>query len=392
MLCPKGVNRYLQGSHPDRLLTAYRRDPSAPSGFRPAEYEEAIARVASEIDRIQTTYGPDAFALSQRGEPDDREGYLLGKFARVCLKTPQHRLQRPAVHGQRRGGQQEGVRHRPRRQPVERHPRGRGHLDQRRERRRVRADHDELHLAGPRERGQDHRRRSAHHAAGPHLRPVPAGQARPRRRPVHRHPAPDDRERLARPRLHPPPHRRLRGGCRGTSREWTPQQDGRGDRHRRDGDPPGGRVVGHGEDQLPAARPRHRAAQPRRAELPRRDQHRAGVGADRREPAAATRRSPARATARAAASTARSATSFPGARDIENPEHRAHVAGVWGIDPEELPARRRRCLRDVPQDRPGRDQRAALRSASTRSSRCRTTTSSRGCWRSWSSTSRSTSS
>ena len=28
---------------------------------------------------------------------------------------------------------------------------------------------------------------------------------------------------------------------------------------------------------------------------------------------------------------------LPGGRDIENPEHRAHVAGVWGVDPEELP-------------------------------------------------------
>ena len=33
MLCPKGVKRYLQGSHPDRLLTALQRDPSAPAGF-----------------------------------------------------------------------------------------------------------------------------------------------------------------------------------------------------------------------------------------------------------------------------------------------------------------------------------------------------------------------
>ena len=30
MLCPKGVKRYLQGSHPDRLTTAVRRDPDAP--------------------------------------------------------------------------------------------------------------------------------------------------------------------------------------------------------------------------------------------------------------------------------------------------------------------------------------------------------------------------
>ena len=34
MLCPKGIRRYLQGTHPDRLLTAYARDPAASSGFR----------------------------------------------------------------------------------------------------------------------------------------------------------------------------------------------------------------------------------------------------------------------------------------------------------------------------------------------------------------------
>src|ERR1051326_1385305 len=30
-LCPKGVKRYLQGSHPDRLLSAYARDEAAPA-------------------------------------------------------------------------------------------------------------------------------------------------------------------------------------------------------------------------------------------------------------------------------------------------------------------------------------------------------------------------
>src|ERR671922_1724389 len=39
MLCPKGVRRYLQGSHPDRLTTALARDPSSPSGFRPMPYD-----------------------------------------------------------------------------------------------------------------------------------------------------------------------------------------------------------------------------------------------------------------------------------------------------------------------------------------------------------------
>src|SRR5688500_3183494 len=46
MLCPKGVKRYLQGSHPDRLVTALQRDPASTSGFSPFPYDEAIARVA----------------------------------------------------------------------------------------------------------------------------------------------------------------------------------------------------------------------------------------------------------------------------------------------------------------------------------------------------------
>jgi hypothetical protein len=51
MLCPKGVKRYLQGSHPDRLLHALVRDSSAASGFRTLGYEEAVSRTASEIGR-----------------------------------------------------------------------------------------------------------------------------------------------------------------------------------------------------------------------------------------------------------------------------------------------------------------------------------------------------
>src|SRR6187455_3068359 len=63
MLCPKGVKRYLQGSHPDRLVMAQRRDPSAPSGFSDMAYGDAIARVASEIARIQSAHGPGSVAV-----------------------------------------------------------------------------------------------------------------------------------------------------------------------------------------------------------------------------------------------------------------------------------------------------------------------------------------
>ena len=87
MLCPKGVKRYLQGGHPDRLTTALQRDPANESGFAPMAYDAAIARVASEIERIQSQYGPNAFGVLSGASLTSEKAYLMGKFARVCLKT-----------------------------------------------------------------------------------------------------------------------------------------------------------------------------------------------------------------------------------------------------------------------------------------------------------------
>ena len=87
MLCPKGVKRYLQQDHPDRLLHAYEKDGSSPSGFRRMQYEEAIARVAREIERIQKEHGPDAFALLSGASLTTEKTYLMGKFAHMCLRT-----------------------------------------------------------------------------------------------------------------------------------------------------------------------------------------------------------------------------------------------------------------------------------------------------------------
>jgi assimilatory nitrate reductase catalytic subunit len=87
MLCPKGVKRYLQGGHPDRLTTALRRDPGAATGFSPMPYDDAVARVAAEIDRIQKQYGNDAVGVLSGASLTSEKAYLMGKFARVCLKT-----------------------------------------------------------------------------------------------------------------------------------------------------------------------------------------------------------------------------------------------------------------------------------------------------------------
>ncbi|MCC6907153.1 MAG: molybdopterin oxidoreductase family protein [Phycisphaerales bacterium] len=87
MLCPKGVKRYLQGSHPDRLLNAVERDGSVPSGFKPIEYEAAIRRVAEAIKRIQNEHGPDSFAILTGASLTTEKAYLIGKFARMALRT-----------------------------------------------------------------------------------------------------------------------------------------------------------------------------------------------------------------------------------------------------------------------------------------------------------------
>jgi assimilatory nitrate reductase catalytic subunit len=88
MLCPKGVKRYLQGSHPDRLVTALQRDELEPAGFRDIPYDDAISRVSSEIQRLQGAYGNSAVGLLGGASLTTEKTYLLGKFARVCLKTP----------------------------------------------------------------------------------------------------------------------------------------------------------------------------------------------------------------------------------------------------------------------------------------------------------------
>src|SRR6185369_12682344 len=57
------------------------------AGFRAMDYSEAVDRVASEIKRIQSAFGNDAFAVLTGASLTNEKAYLMGKFARVCLKT-----------------------------------------------------------------------------------------------------------------------------------------------------------------------------------------------------------------------------------------------------------------------------------------------------------------
>ena len=285
---------------------------------------------------IQQTHGAGAVGVLGGASLTTEKTYLLGQVRARLPEDAVHRLQRPAVHGQRRRRQQEGVRHRSHHQPVVRHGRHRGHLGRRLERRRVLADHDQLHLAGARAGREDHRPGSAHHADRPHLRPLPAGQAGPRRRAVRRRAAAHDRARLARSRVHRAAHGRLRAGRR-VLPAVDAGPDGRGHRRAAAGDQAGRRDVGTA--RRPASSSTRAASSTTRTACRTRSARSTScsppaASAGRR---AATARSSARPTARAAASTDRSATSCPGWRDISNPEHRRYIAGVWGIDEQEIP-------------------------------------------------------
>ncbi|HEU5079077.1 MAG TPA: molybdopterin oxidoreductase family protein [Opitutaceae bacterium] len=84
-LCPKGVQRYLQNNHPDRLLAPLERVEGV--GFRPIDWDRAMERTVSEIQRIQEKYGRDAFAMLSGVSLTNEKSYLVGKFARIALKT-----------------------------------------------------------------------------------------------------------------------------------------------------------------------------------------------------------------------------------------------------------------------------------------------------------------
>ena len=84
-LCPKGIKRYMQGDHPDRLLAPLERVEG--EGFRPLAWDAALDRVAGQIKRVQAAYGPDSFAVLTGASLTNEKAYLMGKFARVAVRT-----------------------------------------------------------------------------------------------------------------------------------------------------------------------------------------------------------------------------------------------------------------------------------------------------------------
>lgn len=83
-LCSKGTTAFEQVHHADRLSTPLIRYGKE---FHETSWESALDAAAEGFLRIRDEHGPDANALLSGGSLTNEKVYLLGKFARMALKT-----------------------------------------------------------------------------------------------------------------------------------------------------------------------------------------------------------------------------------------------------------------------------------------------------------------
>ena len=85
-LCPKGWTAAELLTNPERLTSPLMRDAKG-SPLRPVSWDAALNRVAEEFTKAQNKYGRDSVGVFGGGGLTNEKAYLLGKFARVALKT-----------------------------------------------------------------------------------------------------------------------------------------------------------------------------------------------------------------------------------------------------------------------------------------------------------------
>ena len=85
-LCRKGwTSADLLGA-PDRLLSPLMREARG-EPLRPVSWERALTRIVSAITDVQQRHGRDAIGVFGGGGLTNEKAYALGKFARVVLRT-----------------------------------------------------------------------------------------------------------------------------------------------------------------------------------------------------------------------------------------------------------------------------------------------------------------
>ncbi len=85
-LCIKGWTAGDLLNHPERLLRPLARDSAG--ALTEVSWDEALDRVAANITRTIETHDPSAVGIFGSGALTNEKGYLLGKFARVGVGTP----------------------------------------------------------------------------------------------------------------------------------------------------------------------------------------------------------------------------------------------------------------------------------------------------------------
>ncbi|HET6384832.1 MAG TPA: molybdopterin-dependent oxidoreductase, partial [Armatimonadota bacterium] len=86
-LCPKGVVAYQQANHPDRLTYPMMRRRGRGSPLERVTWDEALDYVVKRWQELQAAHGPDAVAVYSGSSMTNEKCYLMGKFARVGLRT-----------------------------------------------------------------------------------------------------------------------------------------------------------------------------------------------------------------------------------------------------------------------------------------------------------------
>jgi assimilatory nitrate reductase catalytic subunit len=84
-LCVKGWTSWEAIDHPDRLLRPLIRN--ARGVLAPATWDQALDYTAKRFKELQAEHGLDAVALFGSGALTNEKAYLLGKLARVALRT-----------------------------------------------------------------------------------------------------------------------------------------------------------------------------------------------------------------------------------------------------------------------------------------------------------------
>ena len=85
-LCAKGFTAAELLDHRDRLLTPLVREHHG-GALREATWDEAFTRIAGAIRQAQERHGPDAVGAFGGGGLTNEKAYTLGKFVRVALKS-----------------------------------------------------------------------------------------------------------------------------------------------------------------------------------------------------------------------------------------------------------------------------------------------------------------